>query len=237
MKRTTTLIIMLAMLALALAGCSVAVATGVCTVTEERAVSHSTADARGINIKAEVGSVKVVGRSGLQEVRVTATACATSEAALKQITLTTERSSDGWVRILSEVQRRGGNQIEITVEVPENLPVMVRNDIGTVEVRQVVAGVNARADNGTIAVTDVKGGATIDSRNGAVTVGRVEGDVNVTRADNGALVITGVQGNVTVTKKTGLLTVVDVTGNLTVTGKVNGLVTHSGVGGKVSIPR
>lgn len=236
MNRLVTLLIMLAALAATLTGCGhPAAAIGNCTYTEARAASYSTVDATGVNIKGQVGTVRVVGRPGLQEVQVTGTACATSETTLKQVKLTAERSSDGWVRILTDVPR-GNNKLDITVEVPDNLQVMVRNDIGTVEVSGINGGANVRGDNGTLAVSDVKGGVTVESRNGTVTVTRVEGDVRVNRADNGALAVTAVKGDVTVTKKTGVLTVVDVTGNLTVTGKVKGLVTHHNVSGRVSIP-
>lgn len=236
MKRNVTWLIAIALM-LTLTGCShPADLSSPCAFSQERTATISTADAKGINIKAQVGRVNVVGRAGLKEVQVKGTACATLESALKNVKLTTERSSDGWVRVLTEVPR-GQNRLDITVEVPNDLQLLARVDTGTLEVRGVNQGVNARGDAGTVTITDVKGPVTVESRNGAVTVTKVEGNVNVTRADNGVLVVTEIKGNVTLTKKTGAVAVTNVTGDLTVTGKVKGLVTQSGVSGAVKIPK
>jgi len=235
MKRISVLITMIA-LAIALAGCGApADAKGLCTIAEQRTASVSAAGANGVNVKGQVGSVKVIGRPGLKDVQVSGTACGTSESALTRIKLTTGISSDGWVRVLADVPR-GSGKLDITVEVPEDLTVMARNEAGTLDVSQVRRGANVRGDAGTVTVTDVVGGLTLDSRDGLVTISRVEGNVNVTRADNGALGITDVKGNVTLTKRNGAVAVVNVDGNLTVTGKVNGLVTYREIEGKVSVP-
>ncbi|HWI63106.1 MAG TPA: DUF4097 family beta strand repeat-containing protein [Symbiobacteriaceae bacterium] len=217
MKRILTLTI-LAALTIALAGCGqTAQAGGTCTVSEQRSATEPVAGANGVNIKAQAGTVTVVGRPGLTDVQVTATACATSESALKRIKLTTERSTDGWVRVLAEMPW-GSNRLDLTVEVPEDLQVMVRSE------------------SGTVSVTDVKRGASIDSRSGSVTVTRVEGGVHVVRADSGSLAITDIKGNVTANKKSGIVVVTNVQGDLTVTGKVKGLVSYTNVTGKVNVP-
>lgn len=236
MKRIFVLIIM-TVLAVMAAGCTIEIeAKGPCTYREDRTFTLSAADAKGVNVKGENGTVKVIGRPGSKEVRVTGTACAITESALGKIRIDTERSSDGWVRVIVDTPS-GNNKVDLTVEVPDNLQVMARNDNGMVEVSHVYRGANVRGDNGTVSVSDVKGGVTVDSRNGAVTITQADGDVNVTRADNGILIVTDVKGDVTVTKQNGVVTVTNVAGDLTLTRKVNGLVSHNNVSGRVEIPR
>lgn len=237
MKRILIALIILAALALGLAGCGQpGQYSNACTFKEEREATISAADAKGVNVKGAVGTVRVIGRANLTEVRVKGEACGTTEANLAKIKVTTERSSDGWVRVLVDVPR-GNNKLDLVVEVPQDLQLMARNDVGLVDVSHVYRGANVRGDVGTVTVTDVKGGLTVENRSGAVTLTDLEGNVNVTRADSGALVITGVKGDVTFSKKNGLVTVNSVTGDLTARQKVNGLVSHTNVSGKVSIPK
>ncbi|HYG57653.1 MAG TPA: DUF4097 family beta strand repeat-containing protein [Symbiobacteriaceae bacterium] len=220
----------------ALSGCMTVTVDGQpCRVTEERNAIVELKGEEGVNVQVEAGSLRVDGRPGAQEVRVTGTACAGSRADLDRIQLTAERSSDGWIRVQS--QTPGGNAtLDLILEVPSDLKVMIRDESGSMLVRRLNRSLEIYDNSGDIEVYDVTGDVAIEDNSGTITVEKTGGNVEI-RDDSGDIEVRTVSKNVTVRDSSGDIDVSDVGGNFTVASDGSGSVHHSSIRGTVSVPR
>jgi len=127
-------------------------------------------------VASDAGDVRVIGRSGINDVRVTGRGCARSRHDLNEMELVAQRM-DGYVRVLALVPR-GGNRarLDITVEVPDWMLVEVEGQNGDIEVEE-VSGAIVIGEWGDIDVRDVFGDVEIEDGPGHIDVRRVDGDV------------------------------------------------------------
>ncbi len=65
-----------------------------CSYTAEREATISTTGASQIRVLAQAGSLDIVGRANLAEVRASGTACARSQAQVDDVELLTRREGD-----------------------------------------------------------------------------------------------------------------------------------------------
>lgn len=249
-------IVVLAALAVSALGCQITLGDweGRCGVTEERSADADAAGARRVEIDAGAGELIVHGVAGATRVSAHGTACANRREVLERIRLEVTRSGDVvHVRTLFPRSTRGPAQLDLTVELPADLPVTAVDGSGLVEVDG-VAALTLDDGSGEVRVRDVPGAVEIEDGSGEVDVsgigslrisdgsGEIEarnvvGDVVVVSDGSGDIEITGVGGSVTVERDgSGDIRVRTVGGDLTVRRDGSGGVDADGVEGDVKLP-
>jgi DUF4097 and DUF4098 domain-containing protein YvlB len=223
-----------------------------------------TVDAKGatrIRVDAAAGYLRIVGRPGLDEVRVKGTACASKKKLLESIHLSVERSGSE-VRVEAEIDRGGfsffgnGNaRLDLEIEVPDSVPLDVNDSSGSIEITSVAAldvddssgeinieGVAGKLrledSSGSIEVSDVEGDIRLEDSSGSIDIERVSGSVDIVEDGSGSIDISKVKGSVLVRRDgSGSISVRNIDGDFTVERDGSGSINHRDVGGKVDIPR
>jgi hypothetical protein len=242
-----------------MAGCTVSgvvVSTGdPCAFIGNREAAIAIGTAKRIRIDHTIGSLIVTGQAGAAELKATGTACATRQDLLDGIKLTALVQGDE-VRLTAELPRvyNGSSpKIDLNVELPDNLPLVVERETGTNEFRH-VASLDLHKGVGTSVVDGVTGDVTLESGTGTTAIRNIQGSVRV-RTGVGELTVENVDGDLTVPSKgtgtftireigrnlslpdlgVGTLSVRQVKGDLTIGDKGTGSVSIAGVGRNVLI--
>lgn len=235
-----TLLLALAPLALAPAAACAQLGSG----SDFTAPRSAVVDARGasaVRVHARAGSLRIKGRPGLTQVRVSGTARANKERYLEGIRLVTRREGDV-VRVeveIPEVRVAFGNvsrALDLVVEVPEGAALHVRDSSGATEIRG-VAALRLDDGSGSVEIEDVRGDVRVEDGSGSLSIARVGGDLWV-RDGSGEVEIRDVAKGVTVAEDgSGTLTVRDVRGSVAVLEDGSGEIRVSDVGGDLSVGR
>ena len=243
---------------LCLAWLPATVAAGTCKYSDDRDVSIPVAGATAIEVIAGPGSLEVIGSTGATAVSADGRACADEEDALQKIEIITLREGDR-IKVIAEIppstdDNWNGGMLHLRVEVPNNLPVTVRDSSGDLEVEK-LASLNLRDSSGDLRIRDISGEVLIVSdSSGDVDIARVgdlvieadsSGDIDIVNAasvridkdSSGGIFIRGVDGDVIIgSDSSGQIRVRDVGGDFTVENDSSGGINYDAVAGNVTLP-
>ena len=227
-----------------------------CDLDRDFYESIAAGTASTVRVIAEPGDLRVEGRPGLTEVRVTGRGCASSRVDLDQIELVVQRSGDA-VRVLALVPSGTSvsAKLDLVVEVPEYMLVEIDHQEGDIDVTN-VSGVGIVDDSGDILLDRIFGDVDISDDSGLIRMRDVIGDVylsdesgeiDVQQTDGGVYIDFDGSGNVLIRDVgtdvyiiedgSGDITVENVIGDLTVEEDTSGRITYRNIGGRVFIPR
>jgi hypothetical protein len=231
-----------------------------CRHTAPRQLSAPSDGVKVVEVRAGAGSLAVRGGAAAG-IRATGTACSSSAGDLEKIRLESKRSGDRLVieAIFPESSSWGfgwdfQRRLDFTVELPQTLPVEIRDGSGSIEVRGVAAAeiddgsgsldvhgvrgmVSVNDGSGDITIADA-GGVRIEDGSGSIEISAIRGAVVIEEDGSGGIAIADVTGNVVIEDDgSGSIAVRNVSGDFTVRDDGSGGVTVDGVRGKVSIPR
>lgn len=238
-----------------------ALAASPCKYQAPRNLQLDLTGIRGVQIDVHSQDLHLTGSSGAKGFSVTGRACASDQGALDDLQVTHRRDGD---QLLVDI---GGNNhlslslfgssyasLEVTVQMPDNLPVTVsvgsgdadvtgvqalKSHVGSgdLHVRRVAGSLGTSVGSGDIDVSDV-GSLDLGSvGSGDFKGDGIRGDVRIGSIGSGDVTLRGVAGHVRAeTLGSGDLQVHDVGGDFSLGAKGSGDVDHSGVKGKVSVP-
>ncbi|MDX1501102.1 MAG: DUF4097 family beta strand repeat-containing protein [Thermoanaerobaculia bacterium] len=228
-----------------------------CDHTAERDARIDAEGAGRLVVEARAGSLTLVGRPDADAVVARGTACSSRRSTLDDIQLTTRRRGDTLVlevRIPDDAGWRSGSaRLDLDVEVPAGLHVVVDDTSGSVEIEGVasleiedgsgsievtrVAGrVQIRDGSGEIDLRDAGGPVDIRDGSGSITVADIGGDVELTDG-SGSIDVRDVRGSVRVRSDgSGSIRVVRVDGDFVVESDGSGGVSFDRIAGRVSVP-
>jgi hypothetical protein len=217
---------------------ALALQLGECRYSEPRTANIDVSAAQRVVISAGAGDLEVVGRPGLRQARIRATACASDRALLAEINLTATRSGNG-VRIHANDEERqlSGNEyarLDVVIELPAGIAADISDGSGDV----VLSGLGALilADgSGDIDVSDLTGSVAITDGSGEITLRDVQGEVEI-EDGSGEITVTGVTRDVHINDASGGITVDNVGGSFTVGNDGSGDVDYRAIRGAVRIP-
>lgn len=217
---------------------------------------------RGVQIDVGAQELHLSGSGTAKQLDLKGRACASDKAALDTLQVTQRRDGDqllldvsGGEHISFSLFGASNRSLEVTVQLPANLPVTVRvgsGDADVHDVRQLQSSVGSgdlhvRSVAGKFASSvgsgdvDASGIGSLDLGSvgsGDAKIEGVSGDVRIGSIGSGDVVLRKVEGSVRAeTLGSGDLTVSDVAGDFTLAAKGSGDVSHSAVKGKVSVPR
>jgi hypothetical protein len=227
--------------------------------TAPRTATVPAAGIRRIDVLGRAGSLRIDGRAGLTEVRIRGTARASSRSLLDEIKLVAE-VKDGVIYIEADIPdhdwswRDGQQGLDLTIEVPNELPLEVEDGSGELEIRNVgalelrdgsgeatvehVGGkLRVRDGSGELTITDVKGDVEVTDGSGTLEIRDVQGGVDVDTKGSGEVRVTNVTKSVHIgSKGSGTLDVAHVGGDFIVDRKASGSIDYADVKGRVDVP-
>lgn len=246
----------LATLALALVGTScISLADGDCRYTAPRDAAIAVEGATRVRVIARAGSLRIDGRPGLGEVRASGTACASRESLLDDVKLVARRSGDEVVLEVRLPRSSGWSArtgLDLTVEVPDNLPLEVDDSSGSIEIENVgplrledgsgdiwVEGVGGDLTlvdgSGSIDVAGVRGNAQVEDGSGGIELSRIDGRVEI-EDGSGAIDVRQVGRDVIIDDDgSGDIDVADVQGSFLVRDDGSGDIVASDIGGDFTV--
>jgi hypothetical protein len=232
--------------------------------TAPRNATVNAAGARVIRIEAGAGYLNVTGRTGLNQVRVTGVARASSRRILEEIKLQAERQRDEVViKVITPDNNnslwdvfRGDwrQQLDLDIDVPVNIaleiedgsgelkirgtgPVRLADGSGDLEVTGIKGDVRIRDGSGNVNVRGVDGDVEVDDGSGNIDADNVTGNFTIGSDGSGQVDVTGVGGTMRIESKgSGEVNVDRVGGDFIVDHKGSGSIEYSTVKGRVSVP-
>lgn len=226
--------------------------------TAQRSGVAEAAGVTDVKVIAGAGWLRITGRPGATQIRVTGIAHASSEAFLKQILLTVTRSGNV-VQISAQVPDEPQSigeaaALDLTVELPPMLALNITDQSGETIIRNVgpltivdngggleIEGVTGDLDvtdgAGELQVSNVRGQVHIRDGSGAIYVSNVHGSVDIPTDGSGEVQVADVTGDLTIgAKQSGEVAVRDVGGNFVVDAKGSGSIEYHGINGHVTVP-
>ena len=232
-----------------------------CRYEEPRGATIDAAGLERVVVDARAGSLAIVGKRGLAEVRAEGIACAGKRDHLESIRLVAQRTGTT-ATIEVEIPDTDWSlfsgaspRLDLEVEVPEGVALEVQDSSGAIEIRGVgstevrdssgeivvedVSGdLRIEDSSGSIEVSDVSGDVRLEDSSGGIEVRRVGGSVVVDRDTSGSIEVEHVQQNVLVRRdSSGSISVADIGGDFTVERDGSGSIRYEDVKGRVDIPK
>lgn len=226
--------------------------------TAQRSGVAEAAGVTSVRITAGAGWLRVTGRPGLTQIRVSGIAHASSEAFLKQVRFTVTRSGsvvEVSAQVPDEPQSIGpAAELDLSVEVPATMalsvtdqsgetiihnvgPLTIVDTGGGLEIEGVTGDLDVTDGTGELQVSDVNGQVHIRDGAGAIYVSNVHGSVNIPKDGSGEVQVSDVTGDLTIgAKESGEVSARDVGGDFVVNAKGSGSVEYHGIKGRVSVP-
>ena len=253
MRRLFTAALLLAPLA--------AFAATPCKYEAPRNLQLDLAGVRAVQIEVHSHDLHLTGSDSARGLSLTGRACASDKAALDGLQVTQRRQGD---QLLLDI---GGDNhfsmslfgnsyanLEVTVQLPANLPVtlsvgsgdadvtgvqQLQSNVGSgdLHVHQVSGKFSTSVGSGDVDATDIGSLELGSVGSGDFKVDGIKGDARVGSVGSGDVTLRKVGGSVHAdTLGSGDFTVSDVAGDFSLGAKGSGDVNHSGVKGKVSVP-
>lgn len=218
---------------------------------------------RGVQIDVHSRDLHLSGSDAGKNFSLTGKACASSQDVLDTLQVTQRREGDQLLidlgsRSQTSFRLFGGrtySSLDVTVQMPSNLPVTVRVGSGDADIRA-MQQVRSIVGSGDLHVRDVPGKVVASVGSGDIDVSQVgsldlgsvgsgdfngdgiKGDVRIGSIGSGDVSLRRVGGSVHAdTLGSGDLEVTDVGGDFSLGAKGSGDVNHAGVKGKLDIPR
>jgi hypothetical protein len=227
-----------------------------CLHEATREASVAVDGATNVRVVAGAGSLNVVGKAGMSAVEAHGTACAEEESQLDGIRLIAERRGDTlWIESVFDesVANTGNRGLSFTVELPDSLPLDVKDGSGSLKINNVgalrlidgsgeasISGVQGdltvEDGSGSLTVRNVQGPVDIEDGSGSLDVEQINGDLTV-RDGSGGVSIRHVVGTVRMRDGSGGIGVDDVEGDLTISEAGSGGVDFLNISGRIDIPK
>lgn len=222
-----------------LTGLVIGTMLGLFSGCDQTALREATVGAEGVRtifVIGKAGSLRVVGRPGLREVRVKGTACASSASLLSEVQLDARREGNE-IRVEAQIpDTRGWNNqaaLDFIVEIPEGLTVSVRDSSGEVEIDG-VADLKVVDGSGLLEIRNVRGSLDVQDGSGSISISNVSGKVSL-RDNSGGLSIEGAEEVVIEEDGSGGISIRDIKGNVLIRDDGSGSIDVSNVGGNFEV--
>lgn len=205
-----------------------------CRYEARREATVDAASAARLAVEVGSGSLRVEGKQGLQRVRVSGRACASSEELLDQLRVEATRDG-GTVRVRTPEIRNeswSGRQyarLDLVIEVPAGIESDITDGSGSAELMH-LGRLTVRDGSGSLRIEDIAGALSVHDGSGELHISDVRGDVDV-EDGSGEIEIAGVTGTVVLDDGSGSIVVTDVSRDVRVVDDGSGGIDVKRVGG------
>lgn len=211
-----------------------------CRYEARREATVDAATAARLAVEVGSGSLRVEGRQGLQHVRVSGRACASSEDLLDQLRVEATRAG-GTVRVRTpEIRHQSwsGRQyarLDLVIEVPAGIESDISDGSGGAELMH-LGRLTVHDGSGSLRIEDIAGALTVRDGSGEIRINNVRGDVDI-EDGSGEIEVAGVTGSVVLNDGSGSIVVSDVGRDVRVVEDGSGGVDVKRVGGDLVVQR
>lgn len=229
-----------------------------CRYSKDYDFAVDSASLESLRMDVGAGQLTVTGDSAGNEIRVVATACASSRDRLEELDLT-HRVRDSELLVRTERYRSGsifswlsfGNnysRIDIAVTMPGELALDVDDGSGSIEISN-VSSLSLDDGSGSIRIDDISGNVEVDDGSGSISISGVGGIVSINDGSgpmqildsneveiiddgSGEITIENIRSNVNIRNDgSGGISIRDVAGNVEIGDAGSGSVDVRGVAG------
>lgn len=194
-------------------------------------------------VQAAAGDLEIRGVAG-QTARISGRICVSEEEWLDQAGVETESGRNAMIRVKLPNSGDGwswtGNNyatLDLELEVPESLPLNVKDSSGDISIRN-VAAVSVQDSSGDIEIEDVRGDVVASDSSGDIELSSIGGDVTVENDSSGDIRGERIDGSVLVEKdSSGGIRFDDVGRDFIVERDSSGDIVARGVGGDFRVLR
>jgi hypothetical protein len=185
-------------LAVLLSGCALsAQAQDRCAFEAPRNLDAAAAGVKTLVVEARAGSLSIRGEPGLAQVRARGTACADRRDDLAQIRLLQRREGERLV-ITVEIPdtkewNNGQRRLDLDLRVPSRLALEVRDSSGEAEIER-VSSLRMQDSSGELRIADIPGAVRVNDSSGGIDVRNV-GSLRIPVDSSGEIRVAGVRGD------------------------------------------
>jgi hypothetical protein len=198
-----------------LSGCDDLTGLGNCSNDRDFSDVISASGIATLRVQADRGDLQIIGRPGLNQVRVYATACASDNRTVSDVDFDLFYNGNT-IELETYVPQRDNAHINLVVEVPEEMAADIYHDDGDIEIRDI----------------DL---VFIDDESGHINVRNIFFNVEI-RDGSGDINIFNVDGSVDIDDGSGDIDVEDVGGDLLVRYDASGSIRHRNIRGFIDLP-
>jgi hypothetical protein len=208
-----------------------------CKYEKDIYLTLDVADSQSLVISAAAGELEVIGVSATDEAVISGKACVSKEEWLEKSVINTETGKRA--RIAVELPQASGwsftggvyAMIHLKVEVPENLPLDIRDSSGEMFLKN-IAAVEIRDSSGEIDIEDARGAVAINDSSGDIDIEGAGGDVTIESDSSGGIYARDINGSFLVVRdSSGDIRVSHVSEDVVVERDSSGDIRASDVGG------
>ena len=210
---------------------------------DKRELSVDAEAVETLDIEAGAGSLDVIGVTGTGRIVVIATiqvpdADADEAQQIIEDDLVLNLESDGSRAMLEGYFRDSRRlfsespRVNLEVRVPERLSLGIEDGSGSLEVRNVLGGIELNDGSGAIRITDSGGLLSIRDGSGSIEIDGAGGDITIVDG-SGSITVAAVDGSVSIEDGSGSIDARDIAGDLLVPDDGSGSFDYSGVAGRV----
>ena len=203
------------------------------TYGEIKELSLSSEGISEMKMDCGAGFIKVKGVEGLNEIKVRADVIAGNkkgeelrEFIEENVDLSLKRHGDRAV-LKSRIEppnfsfsffswKKNGNRIDLTVEVPKEMNIEIKDGSGAIELKNINGDVDIDDGSGAMYVSDVKGELEIHDGSGSMEINNVVGKTEI-HDGSGGLDIQNVKGEINIKDGSGSIGIKDIIGSITIT--------------------
>ena len=155
-----------------------------------------------LTVAAAAGDLEIRGRADIAEARIRGKVCASEEEWLEQSEVVAEGGREASIAVALPDQNGGWSffgsrylYLDLEIEVPQDLPLEVRDSSGDVTVRG-TGPIDIRDSSGDIELSDVGGSAVLKDSSGDIELRHIAGDVTVRQDSSGDIYGEDIEGSV-----------------------------------------
>ena len=197
------------------------------TYGEIKELSLSSEGISEMEMECGAGFLNVKGVEGLDEIKVQADITAGNKKgdSLKEfieenVELSLEKHGNRAV-LISRIEsspfsfffwENGNNRIDLTVEVPREMNLEIKDGSGDIELKNIKGEVDIDDGSGSMAIADIKGELEIHDGSGSIEINNVDGKTEI-HDGSGNLSIKNINGDMDIRDGSGSIDITEVTGN------------------------
>lgn len=180
------------------AGC--ALSWNDCEHTASRDLDLDAGDITTLEVVARAGALDIRGEADARQVVVRGKACAASAESLAQIRLVERREGDRLVVTAELPENDGGwgsndySSLDLTLTVPSRVALKVSDSSGAADIRHVTSA-EVEDSSGELRLSDIAGDVTVADTSGVIVIERIGGNVMINSDGSGGIQIEDVAGN------------------------------------------
>ena len=212
-----------------------------CEHTAPRDLDLDAGEITTLEVVARAGSLDIRGETDARQVIVRGKACAASAELLAQIRLVERREGERLIVTAELPENDSGwgsndySRLDLTLTVPAHIALKVNDSSGAADIRN-VASADVEDSSGELRLSDIAGDVAVADTSGAIVIERIGGNVLISSDGSGGIEIDDVAGNAVIREDgSGEIVLRQVRGDAVVEEDGSGSISFTTIGGDARV--